>query len=297
MSRKRLVQRAFEALSTFVLRSSLAAAAFVLLFNGGFVAAQTTAPTGGSHYLHRPSLPTGELAGFYRLSGARLDRPQPVAWKLPNGVRAGIAAPGGYVFNPKTDATDARSALLANAFALQPGAVYRFQLTDVPFHPDRALYPTLELLGRLNPPAGREWDFPIEIELPQADLELALNGNLVTRVVFVENSENARPTDASRSTADLTVDVPNGFDPVAVAESKGRVVAILRVGSRAPTDLPSVENPFYFGLPPFALAPSAPLLSSPETFNVVEEAETSETVDAPETVETVEPESRPVDAE
>ncbi|MBR4835114.1 MAG: hypothetical protein IKU86_12405 [Thermoguttaceae bacterium] len=300
MSRKRLVQRAFQALSTFVLRSSFAAAAFVLLFNGGFVAAQT-APT-GSHYLHRPSLPTGELASFHRLNGERLDRPQPVAWKLPDGVRVGIAAPGGYAFNAKIDATEARFPWLINAFALQPGRVYRFQLTDIPFNPDRALYPTLELIGRLNPPAGREWDFPIEIELPQADLELALNGNLVTRVVFVENSENARPTDAARSTADLTVDVPNGFDPVAVAESKGRVVAILRVGSRAPINLPSVDDPFYFGLPPFALAPSSlqPLGASPETFDVVEGAETSETVDsaetteeidAPKTLETAEPES------
>lgn len=297
MSRNRLVQRAAKALSTFVLRSSFAASAFLLLFDGGFAAAQT-API-GSHYLHRPSLPTGELASFYRLGGDRLDRPQPVAWKLPNGVRAGIAAPNAYVFNEKIDENAEQNALLANAFALQPGRVYRFQLTDIPFNPDRALYPTLELLGRLNPPVGREWDFPIEIELPQADLELALQGNLVTRVVFVENSENARPTDADRSTADLTVEVPNGFDPVAVAETKGRVVAILRVGSRAPIDLPNADDPFYFGLPPFALAPSAALPASPEpeTFDVVEKTETSESVDAPETLEAVAPaDPQPVDA-
>lgn len=302
MSRQRLFQRAASTLSTFVRRSSFAIAAFVVLLNAaGFAVAQTT----GSHYLHRPSLPTGELASFYRLSGADLKSAQPVAWRLPDGVRAGIAAPGGYVFNPKTDAVDGRDALLANAFALQPGRVYRFQLTDIPFNPERALYPTLELIGRLNPPAGREWDFPIEIELPQADLELALQGNLVTRVVFLENSENARPTDADRSTADLTVEVPNNYDPVAVAASKGRVLAILRVGSRAPLDLPNAEDPFYFGLPPFALAPSSlsPLASTPETFDLVEgpettaatEApETNENVEAPETLEAAEPETAPV---
>ena len=177
-------------------------------------------------------------------------------------------------------------------------------MTDIPFNPDRALYPTLELVGRLNPPAGREWDFPIEIDLPQADLELALQGNLVTRVVFLENSENARPTDADRSTADLTVEVPNNYDPVAVAESKGRVLAILRVGIRAPVDLPNAENSFYFGLPPFSLAPSSlrPLASTPETFDVVEGPETTETtetpetsdaVEAPETLEASEPETAP----
>ena len=294
MSRKRLFQRAASTFSTFVRRSSFAFA-FAVLLNAGFAVAQTA----GSHYLHRPSLPTGELASFYRLSGADLAQAQPVAWKLPKGVRAGIAAPGGYVFNAEL-ADDARFPWLANAFALQPGRVYRFQLTDIPFNPDRALYPTLELIGRLNPPAGREWNFPIEIELPQADLELALNGNLVTRVVFLENSENARPTDADRSTADLTVEVPNNYDPVAVAASKGRVLAILRVGSRAPLDLPNAENPFYFGLPPFALAPSSlqPLGSSPETFEIVESAETtdatetsetSDVVEAPETLEASEP--------
>ena len=286
MSRQRLFQRAASTLSTFVRRSSFAFAAFVVLLNAaGFAVAQTT----GSHYLHRPSLPTGELASFYRLSGADLKSAQPVAWKLPDGVRAGVAAPGGYVFNAKLDA-EARFPWLANAFALQPGRVYRFQLTDIPFNPDRALYPTLELIGRLNPPAGREWDFPIEIDLPQADLELALNGNLVTRVVFLENSENARPTDADRSTADLTVEVPNNYDPVAVAASKGRVLAILRVGSRAPVDLPNADNPFYFGLPSFALAPSSlqPLASTPETFDVVEGPETTAATEAPETSENVE---------
>ena len=286
MSRKRLFQRAASTLSTFVRRSSFAFAAFAVLLNAGFAVAQNP----GSHYLHRPSLPTGELASFYRLSGADLESAQPVAWRLPKGVRVGIAAPGGYVFNAKIDFDEARFPWLANAFALQPGRVYRFQLTDIPFNPDRALYPTLELVGRLNPPAGREWDFPIEIDLPQADLELALQGNLVTRVVFLENSENARPTDADRSTADLTVEVPNNYDPVAVAASKGRVLAILRVGSRAPVDLPNAENSFYFGLPPFSLAPSSlrPLASTPETFDVVEGPETTETTETPETSDAVE---------
>lgn len=286
MSRQRLFQRAASPLSTFVRRSSFAIVAFAVLVNAGFAVAQTA----GSHYLHRPSLPTGELASFYRLSGADLTQAQPVAWRLPQGVRAGIAAPGGYVFNAKIDETEARFPWLANAFALQPGRVYRFQLTDIPFNPDRALYPTLELIGCLNPPAGREWEFPIEIDLPQADLELALQGNLVTRVVFLENSENARPTDADRSTADLTVEVPNNYDPVAVAASKGRVLAILRVGSRAPVDLPNAENSFYFGLPPFALAPSSlqPLASTPETFDVVEGPETSDTAETPESTDVVE---------
>lgn len=286
MSRKRPFQRAASILSAFVRRSSFAIAAFVLLLNAGFAVAQNA----GSHYLHRPSLPTGELASFYRLSGADLTQAQPVAWKLPKGVRAGVAAPGGYVFNAQIDESEARFPWLANAFALQPGRVYRFQLTDIPFNPDRALYPTLELIGRLNPPTGREWEFPIEIELPQADLELALQGNLVTRVVFLENSENARPLDADRSTADLTVEVPNNYDPVAVAASKGRVLAILRVGSRAPVDLPNAENSFYFGLPPFALAPSSlgPLHTTPETFEIVEGAETSEAVETSETSDVVE---------
>ena len=286
MSRKRLFQRVASTFSTFVRRSSFAFAASAVLLNVGFAVAQTA----GSHYLHRPSLPTGELASFYRLSGANLAQAQPVAWKLPKGVRVGIAAPGGYVFNAEIDEADALFPWLANAFALQPGRVYRFQLTDIPFNPDRALYPTLELIGRLNPPTGREWDFPIEIDLPQADLELALNGNLVTRVVFLENSENARPTDADRSTADLTVEVPNNYDPVAVAASKGRVLAILRVGSRAPLDLPNAENPFYFGLPPFALAPSSlqPLRTAPETFDVVEGAETTDAIETSETNDLVE---------
>ena len=131
---------------------------------------------------------------------------------------------------------------------------------------------------------------PDRNRLAASYLELALQGNLVTRVVFLENSENARPTDADRSTADLTVEVPNNYDPVAVAASKGHVLAILRVGSRAPVDLPNAENSFYFGLPPFALAPSSlqPLASTPETFDVVEGPETSDTAETPESTDVVE---------
>lgn len=259
--------------------SNLFCATFAVVFLSslgcGIAVAQPSASTGGVQYLHRSSLPTGEIAAFHRVGDPNAGKMQPIAWKLPKGVAVGVAAEGEY--------------LRGDAFGLAVGSVYRFQITDIPYNSGRALYPTLEIIGKMNPPAGREWDFPIEIVVPLEDLELALKGNLVTRVVFVENSENAANVDSSEPGKELTVDVSPAVDAVAVAETRGRAVAILRMGSRNPLEAPNALNPFFFGLPPFELKPVAVSDVAPTTQTLSETAGTLESVAAPETFEVVAP--------
>ncbi len=236
MFRKRCYRREFarRATSTF----------FVLAFLVGSSAlfAQTkTKPYPASPGLapvNRPSLPTGELASFARLQGVK-GVMQPVEWILPKGVGVEVALEGSF-------ASDANNKGL---FAVEVGRVYRFKITGVPGREKEALYPTLELIGRLNPPKGKEWDFPIEIEVPSIDLENALNGSFVTRVIFVENSENPADVDSDANRENLTFDVPGGVDPVVAASTRGRPLAILRLGTRAPNGAPTAEDPFFFGLP------------------------------------------------
>ncbi|MEZ6082139.1 MAG: hypothetical protein R3C56_42630 [Pirellulaceae bacterium] len=50
--------------------------------------------------------------------------------------------------------------------------VYRFRVTNIPFRPGEELYPTLEIIDRIYPPAGREHRFPIPVVMTEEDLRL-----------------------------------------------------------------------------------------------------------------------------
>lgn len=173
--------------------------------------------------------------------GKRNPRLQPILFKLPENTVVEIAGPAGFEANSDNP----------GLFGLRQGDAYRFKLTNIPFAEGRELYPTLELLSTLSPPAGYEADFPIPVELSQEDIDNALNGNLVTRVVFLEPPHNAIPVDSTVPQGDLLAESPASINPVALAESRGRVMAILRVGSRLPDKTAGLDSPFYFGLPPW----------------------------------------------
>lgn len=196
----------------------------------------------GTHYISDGTV-VGSLAKGYRLSGRERDYAQPVQFLLPKGAKIAIAGEGIFQENDTN----------AGLFGLQLGQVYRLKITEIPFHAGAELFPTVETLNRLYPPAGRELDFPVRVELLQEDLELALDGNLVTRVVYLETPFAALPVDSTIPAGGVTADCPLGTNPVAAAETRGKIMAILRIGSRLPEDAPNRENPFWFGLPSFTL--------------------------------------------
>ncbi len=123
------------------------------------------------------------------------------------------------------------------------GSTYRFRIENIPYNEGRELYPTIRLLGRLNPPPGKETEFPIVVDLTQEDLELALAGKFVTRVVYLESPTSASPVRSDENR--ISQDVPQGSDPLAVAETLGRPIAVVRIGSRIP------DPTAFFGSPTF----------------------------------------------
>jgi hypothetical protein len=137
------------------------------------------------------------------------------------------------------------------------GAVYRFRVTNIPFRPGEELYPTLEIIDRINPPAGREHRFPIPVVLTTEDLRLALDGALVTRVIYLEDSENAEPL-AARPGEQRTFDVAPADNALKTADQFGRPIAILRIGSRVPTNLQGDLTSFLYGCPPWVPLPTVP---------------------------------------
>ena len=162
---------------------------------------------------------------------------QPVKIYGPEGTKVAFADAGKFVERKETP----------YAVGLQLSADYRLRVTDIPLHPGMEVFPTVKIIGRTFPPQGLELEFPIQIEITQEDLELAIDGKFVTRVIYLEDPQNAIPV-AAKPESPITFDVGGAADPLNVAQTLGRPVAIVRIGGRVP-DLNYVDPAFFHGFP------------------------------------------------
>jgi hypothetical protein len=129
------------------------------------------------------------------------------------------------------------------------GSVYRLRVTGIPLQEGLEVYPTIEVINRLYPPMGREFEFPIPIELTQEELEMALDGKFVTRVIYLEDPEAALPA-AQQPGEQPYFDVREGESPIDLADGLGRPMAILRMGGRLPDTEAGPDDAFMYGSPP-----------------------------------------------
>jgi hypothetical protein len=168
---------------------------------------------------------------------------QPVEIQLPRGTELSLANNG--MFEPPQAAP--------MKVGMMIGQVYRLRVTNIPFRPGQEIYPTIELINRLYPPPGRETRFPIPIQITREELEMALRGQYIVRVVYLEDPKAALPQqqDPERQ---RYFDVGPGDDPLHTADRLGRPMAIVRLGSRTPDIDPSTGQ-FTFNSPPWMRYP------------------------------------------
>jgi len=84
------------------------------------------------------------------------------------------------------------------------------------------------------------------------DLELALAGRYITRVIYLEDPNRALPVQTSDE-EQLSHDIFGG-DPIALASTQGLPVAIVRIGGRVPPNSNGMLSPeFALGSPPWVL--------------------------------------------
>ena len=207
----------------------------------------------GRHPLYHKALPPGMI---WKSPAAIQVKPayfQPVAFSGPEGVKFNLPQQGAL----STGEPDLMAGLMV-------GAVYRFRITNIPSAAGAELYPTVELIGRTYPPPGLATSFPIPINLSETDMQEALAGNLVTRVIYLEDPQTAVPM-AVDSKSSRALDIGESEDALAIADEYGRPVAIVRMGSVAPPRAEALKPQFYFGFPTWApiFKPEATPLAEP----------------------------------
>ena len=220
-----------------------------LLWAGGSAAAQTPGlarQTPPRYYPLRADMPPGINACFN--AAIRPAVPGELAFvRLVLPSVANVEVYGGAPVQPIP--------LPAAWCGLGVGTVYRFRVWGLDGYPGIELYPSIELLDNTHPPRGREGEFAIPVRLSVEEINLALSGRLVTKVVYVEQPQIASslPTEDGLVVETLTPD----YNLIQEADRRGRAVAIVRLGARTPdTQRPDPE--FYGPGGPVAVPPAQP---------------------------------------
>ena len=94
------------------------------------------------------------------------------------------------------------------------GHVYRFRITGIPDAEGAELYPTIELIDRTYPPPGLATLHPIPINLDEDDLDAAMDGQMVTRVVYLEKDQQSAMPLPETPTTSLAIHIGHNQDPL-----------------------------------------------------------------------------------
>jgi hypothetical protein len=211
-----------------------------------------------AHPVHHEFLPPGAIAqDQLRRHAGMAGYVQAVELIPPPGARVSILQPG-----TTQPLTPGRVML-----GMQLGYVYSIKLTQLPNREGVEVFPTVEVINRIYPPEGTKTRFPIPIEITEDDVAQALSGLFVTRVVYLEDSDQAFPR-ADDPQHQRSIDVSPREDPLHVADQMGRPVAIVRLGSRVPD--PGELSLLGHAAPPVQVYPVRPTTQATGGKNPVE---------------------------
>jgi hypothetical protein len=111
------------------------------------------------------------------------------------------------------------------------GAIYRLRLSNIPGRPGVELYPTLEVAPVTPRTDAYLAHSPIPIQFTEEDFDQALSGNFVTKVIYLPDPEFQELALAGVETL-VSTRLPPGTDPIAEADHRGAILAIVRLGNK-----------------------------------------------------------------
>jgi hypothetical protein len=111
------------------------------------------------------------------------------------------------------------------------GAIYRLKLTNLPGRPGVVLYPTLEIAPVTPRTDAYLAHAPIPVQFTEEDFDQALSGNFVTKVIYLPDPEFQELALAGAETL-VSTRLDPGTDPIAEADRRGAILAVVRIGSK-----------------------------------------------------------------
>ncbi len=110
------------------------------------------------------------------------------------------------------------------------GAIYRLKLINLPSREGVELYPTLEIAPVTPRTDAYLAHAPIPVQFTDEDLDQVLSGNFVTKVIYLPDPEFQELALSGVETL-VSTRLDPGVDPIAEADRRGAILAILRMGN------------------------------------------------------------------
>ena len=111
------------------------------------------------------------------------------------------------------------------------GAIYRLRLQNIPGREELTLYPTLEIAPVTPRTDAYLAHAPVPVQFTEEDFDQVASGNFVTKVVYLPDPEFQELALSGVETL-VSTRLDPGADPVAEADRRGSILAILRMGSK-----------------------------------------------------------------
>jgi hypothetical protein len=111
------------------------------------------------------------------------------------------------------------------------GAIYRLKVKNIPSRPGVELYPTLEVGPAMPRTSAFIAHNAIPVAFTEEDFDQILSGNFVTKVIYLPDPEYQELALAGVETL-VSTRLDPGVDPIAEADRRGAILAIVRVGNK-----------------------------------------------------------------
>jgi hypothetical protein len=128
------------------------------------------------------------------------------------------------------------------------GQVYRLRLSQIlPNHPGKYFYPTLEVAPANPKTLTFLAHSTVPLSFTNEDFDQAVAGNLVVKVIYLPDRDNQDFASIAGAEELVSTRLEPGADPVAEAQRRGTILAIVRLGN---IDLENRASPAMNAPPP-----------------------------------------------
>lgn len=109
---------------------------------------------------------------------------------------------------------------------------YRLKLSNIPNRPNLTLYPTLTI-NAVTPRTKAYLDHnAIPVKFTDADFDQIQSGNFVTKVIFLPSPQFQNLALVGGVDTIVNTQLPAGTDPIAEAQNRGAILAVVQIGNK-----------------------------------------------------------------